>query len=65
VVAVDVTVDVAAGTFTGCTRTRELSAVERDVEEFEVACPGVGVALEEVPEDDERIEPVEYSGLPG
>lgn len=61
IVALDVTVTVAAGTFTGCVRTRDLSALERDVEEFKTHCPGVGTVLEEKPADGERVELIEYS----
>jgi hypothetical protein len=63
VVQVGVTVTVAAGTFTGCVRTREVTPLERDVQEFKTACPGIGVVLEEVPEDGERVELIEYEGL--
>lgn len=56
VVEADVSVSVAAGDFEGCVRTRETTVLERDVEEFKVACPGVGVVLEEAPADDERTE---------
>lgn len=60
VVAVDVSVTVAAGSFTGCIRTRGLSAIQ-PIEEFKTYCPGVGVVLEE--EGSERVELLEYSGL--
>ena len=65
VVEVGISVTVAAGSFDGCIKTRELSAVERDVEEFKTWCPGVGVVLEETPADDERGELIESSGLEG
>jgi hypothetical protein len=65
VVEVGLTITVAAGTFEGCIKTRDLSAIDLSVEEFKYTCPGVGFVLEEVPEDDERIELIEYSGLGG
>jgi len=57
-VALGIDVTVPAGTYHDCVKTRDLSAVERDVEEFKYACPGVGVVLEE--EGDERVELVEF-----
>lgn len=61
IVELDVTATVAAGMFTGCIRTREVSAIDRSYEEFKTYCPGVGLVLEE--EDDERVELISYSGL--
>ena len=61
VVELNVTVSVAAGMFTGCLKTREVSVIDRTYEEFKYYCPGIGVVLEE--EDDERVELIMYSGL--
>jgi hypothetical protein len=61
VVALDVTVSVPAGMFTGCTKTREMSVIDRSYEEFKYYCPGVGLVLEEA--DDERVELITYTGL--
>ncbi len=61
VVEVGVTVNVPAGMFTGCIKTREVSVVDRSYEEFKYHCPGIGLVLEE--EDDERVELITYSGL--
>lgn len=61
VVSLDASVSVAAGSWTGCTKTRERSAVEPELDEFKYYCPGVGNVL--VEEDDVRVELVEYSGL--
>lgn len=57
----DVTVNVAAGMFTGCIKTRDMSVIDRSYEEFKYYCPGIGIVLEE--EDDERVELISYSGL--
>jgi hypothetical protein len=59
IVALGVEVTVPAGSFSGCIKTRDLSAIERDVEEFKYACPGVGVVLEQA--DGERVELVEFT----
>jgi hypothetical protein len=59
VVELNVTVTVAAGMFTGCMKTREVSVIDRSYEEFKYYCPGVGVVLEE--EEDERVELITYS----
>ena len=59
VIDVDVSVQVPAGTFTGCIKTRDLSVIERDYQGIKTYCPGVGVVLEE--EEDERVELIEYS----
>jgi len=61
VVAVDETVEVPAGSFTGCVKTRDLSLVDRSAEAFKYYCPGVGLVLEE--EEGERVELIAYSGL--
>jgi hypothetical protein len=61
VVSLDETVTVPAGTFTGCLKTRERSALDPDVDEFKYYCPGIGNVL--VEEEDVREELIEYSGL--
>lgn len=61
VVMLNVTVSVAAGMFTGCVKTREVSVIDRSYEEFKTYCPGIGVVLEEA--GDERTELIAYSGL--
>lgn len=61
VVALDQTVTVPAGTFTGCIKTRERSAIDTTADEFKYYCAGVGMTL--VEEGDLREELVEYSGL--
>lgn len=61
VVELDVTVNVAAGMFTGCVKTREVSVIDRSYEEFKYYCPGIGVTLEEA--GDERVELITYGGL--
>lgn len=60
VVEVDVSVTVTAGSYTGCTKTRDYSAINPTFA-FKTYCPGVGVVLEE--EGDERVELIEYSGF--
>jgi hypothetical protein len=62
VVALNQSVSVPAGQFSGCLKTRDLSAIEPDADEYKYYCPGVGNVLEE--EEDERLELIEYSGLP-
>jgi hypothetical protein len=65
IVELGVSITVAAGSFSDCIKTRDLSAIERDVEEFKTYCPGVGVVFEEAPADDETTELVEYTPPPG
>jgi len=40
-------VDVPAGTYTDCLKTRDYTPLEPDVEEFKWYCPDVGLAMEE------------------
>jgi hypothetical protein len=61
VVSLDETVTVPAGTFSGCIKTRDRSAIDSSADESKYYCPGVGLVLEE--EGDERVELIEYSGL--
>ena len=61
VVALDQTVTVPAGTFTGCIRTDDWNALEggrAETLENKFYCPGVGTVLEQ--EEDTEIELVEY-----
>jgi hypothetical protein len=61
VVELDVTVEVPAGSFDGCIKTRDRSAIEPGLDEYKYYCPGVGNVL--VEEGDVRVELIEYSGL--
>lgn len=61
VVARNQTVSVPAGTFTGCVKTRDRSAIDPTLDELKYYCPGIGLAL--VEEGDLREELMEYSGL--
>jgi len=61
IVDLNATAMVAAGMFTGCVKTREMSVIDRTYEEFKYYCPGVGLVLEETA--DERVELISYSGL--
>jgi hypothetical protein len=61
VIAVDATVEVRAGRFTGCLQTRDRSAIDPELDEMKYYCPGVGNVL--VEEGDIRVELVEYAGL--
>jgi hypothetical protein len=58
VVALDQSVDVPAGSFTGCVKTRDRSVLEPDLDEFKYYCSGVGNVL--VEEGDVRVELLEY-----
>jgi len=46
VLSVNEAVDVPYGRMTGCTRTEDWNALERDVVEQKYYCPAVGMALE-------------------
>jgi hypothetical protein len=61
IVELNATVSVAAGMFTGCVKTREVSVIDRSYEEFKYYCPGIGLVLEE--DDDVRVELISYTGL--
>ncbi len=61
VVSRDAAVTVRAGTFTGCLKTRDRSAIDAELDEFKYYCAGVGNVL--VEEGATRLELVEYSGL--
>jgi hypothetical protein len=60
IVEVDATVTVPAGTWSGCVKTHDTSAIE-DLSELKYYCEGVGLTL--VEEGSARIELIEYSGL--
>lgn len=61
IVELDVTVEVPAGTFDGCMKTRDRSAIDPTLDEYKYYCPGIGNVL--VEEGDVRVELIEYSGL--
>jgi len=61
IVSLDESVEVPAGTFTGCLKTRDRTVVEPDADESKFYCAGVGNVLTE--EGDVRDELLEYSGL--
>jgi hypothetical protein len=61
VVSLSETVTVPAGTFEGCLKTHDQSAIEPGLDEFKYYCPGVGNVL--VEEGDVRVELIEVSGL--
>lgn len=63
VIAVGERVEVPAGTYDDCIRTRDASTLEPDLEEEKVYCRGVGNTL--VFEEDTRVELIEVSGLSG
>lgn len=61
VMATDTSVKVPAGTWTGCVRTKDTTALDPEVLEFKTYCAGVGNAL--VEEEDVRVELVDFGGL--
>jgi hypothetical protein len=61
VISVNETVDVAAGRFTGCLKTRDRSVLDPEIDEFKYYCPAVGNVL--VEEGNVRVELVTFSGL--
>jgi hypothetical protein len=58
VVSLDESVEVPAGSFTGCLKTRDRSVLDPEVDELKYYCAGVGLVLEE--EGDVRVELLEY-----
>lgn len=58
IVALDESVDVPAGSFTGCVKTRDRSVLDPELDEFKYYCDGVGNVL--VEEKDRRFELIEY-----
>lgn len=63
VLALAETATVPAGTFNGCLKTFDGTPMEPDAEEHKYYAPGIGMVLEEKPEDGERVELVFFSGL--
>jgi hypothetical protein len=61
VLSTNETVTVPAGTFSGCLKTRDRSAIDPELDEAKYYCPGVGNVL--VEEGDVRVELLSYSGL--
>lgn len=61
VISLNETVTVPAGTFSGCLKTQDLSAIDTSMDAFKFYCPGVGTVLEL--EGDVRVELIEYAGL--
>ena len=61
IVSLNETVTVPAGTFEGCLKTKDSSALDPSAFAYKYYCPGIGITLEE--EGDERVELLEYSGL--
>jgi hypothetical protein len=62
VVELDVSVTVAAGSYTGCIKTHDTSAIDSSLSELKYYCRGVGLVL--VEEDENvRVELIESSGL--
>jgi hypothetical protein len=45
ILALDATVTVPAGSFTGCVETKDFSTLEPDVVEHKFYCPGIGITL--------------------
>jgi len=62
VVGLNESVQVAAGTFTGCLKTRERSAFESGSTEFKYYCPGLGTVLETDASGGQRDELQQVSG---
>jgi hypothetical protein len=62
VMSLDETETVAAGSYTGCLKTREWTPLEPGVVEFKYYAPGIGLILETAGESEtQRIELVEYA----
>ena len=59
VVALNQTVTVPAGTFTGCVQTEDWTPIEPGVTEWKFYAPGIGMILELDPETGERLELIE------
>lgn len=64
VVAVDVSVAVPFGSFSGCVRTEDWNALEGGGRETKTYCPAIGTVLELAP-GGERVELVEFTGPNG
>jgi hypothetical protein len=61
VVAIDEDVSVPAGSWSGCLKTRDRSAIDASLDEYKYYCPGVGTVL--IEEGDVLVQLMEYSGL--
>ena len=61
IIELGLSITVPAGSFTGCMKTRDRSAIDPDLDEFKYYCPGVGNVLVEEP--DARVELISYTGL--
>jgi hypothetical protein len=57
VVSIDESVDVEAGSWTGCVKTRDRSVLDPELDEFKYYCDGAGTVL--VEEGDVRVELIE------
>ena len=56
VIALDVSVTLSDGTAYSCLQARDFTPLEPEVNEYKYYAPGVGVVLEEVVGEDERVE---------
>ncbi len=61
VVSLNETVTVPYGTFQGCLKTEDTTALEPDVREYKYYCPGIGVVLEENLTDGTNVELTEVT----
>jgi hypothetical protein len=61
VIAVGESVVVAAGSFEGCVKTRDTSALDPDLQEYKYYCSGVGLTRVEEPDATEEL--IESAGL--
>ena len=61
VLAKNETVTVPYGTFQGCLKTEDTTALEPDVREYKYYCAGIGVVLEENVKDGTRVELTEVT----
>jgi hypothetical protein len=61
VISLDESVEVEAGSWTGCVKTRDRSVLDPEADEFKYYCPGVGTVL--IEEGEVRVELIEYDGL--
>lgn len=61
VLALNETVTVPIGTFQGCLKTEDTTALEPDVREYKYYCPGIGVVLEENVTEGTKVELVEMT----
>lgn len=59
VISLDNSVDVPYGSFDDCLKSLEFTPLEPDAFEFKYYAPGIGLVLEEKPEDEEMVELVD------